>query len=437
MPGGRVMTMLPNLIWWLTIVSALGAGLTIAAHRASCARHKRRMWDSADESGPIEGLILLFVPCKGAEPGLTENLRTLFKQRLVRYELRFIVEDANDGAVAVIEQLQAEYPEVPSRLIVAGRAEESGQKIHNLRVATEFLPPACTVLAFADSDVRPDPLWLHSLTHVLTRPGVGASTGYRWFVPERLTLPNLLAFSMNAGAASCLGRRLFNLIWGGSWAIQRTCFEQIGLREVWRGTLNDDLVATQAIRGAGLKIDFETRCLCPSPIDFTWRQAMNFIHRQLLQARYHAPGHFRWGAAALLLQAAAYLLVVGTLALDAIRGQLNELALAAGAALIAVNLLRAAVGHATWRQTFAAYESRLRPARQLEYLLSPLLSLLAAACVVRTCFDSTMDWRGLRYRLLPGGKIQFLGRRLDAALPAASAAGAPPRILPFRGRDAA
>jgi len=431
------MTMLPEIFWWLTIVTAVAAGLAIAAHRASCARHKRRMWNSADESGPIDGLILLFVPCKGAEPGLLENLRTLFEQKLVRYELRFIVEDVHDAAVPLIEQLRTEYVHVPSGLIVAGRAEESGQKVHNLRVATEHIPPACTVLAFADSDVRPGPHWLHALTHVLTRPGIGASTGYRWFVPERLTLANLLAFSMNAGAAACLGRRLFNLIWGGSWAIQRTHFEQIGLREAWRGTLNDDLTATRVVRGAGLKIDFEPRCLCPSPIDFTWPQAMNFIHRQLLQARYYAPGHFRWGAALLLLQATAYLAILAALLLGAVRGEVNYLALVAGATLVAVNLLRAAMGHMTWQQNFTAFEDKIRPARHLEYLTSPLLALLAAMCIVRTCFDSTMVWRGLRYRLLPGGKIAFLGRKLDSAGAPLTSVDEQPRILRLRKKDVA
>ena len=431
------MMMLPYVLWWLVVALALAAGLAIAAQRSSCARHKRRMWNSAEECGPIEGTVTLFVPCKGDEPGLLENLRTLFLQQRVQYELRFIVEDAADPAAGVIERLQLEYSHVHSRLIVAGRAEDSGQKIHNLRVATEHLPAGCTVLAFADSDVRPGPLWLHALTHVLTRPGIGASTGYRWFVPERLTLANLLVCSMNAGAAACLGRRVFNLIWGGSWAIRRSHFEQIGMREAWRGTLNDDLVATRVVRGAGLKIEFEPRCLCPSPLNLTWQQAMNFIHRQLLQARFYATGHFWWGAAALIVQATAYMLVLSALALGALRGEVDGWAAVAGVALIGVNLLRAHVGHATWRQTFASHESKIGAVRRAEYLCSPLLTLLAAACVVRTCFSNTMVWRGLRYRLLEGGQIMFLGRQLDDAHSPLASTNNEPRILRLRENDAA
>lgn len=434
------MMMLPDLIWWLTIDLALITGVAIAAHRASCSRHVRRMWGSAEESGPVEGLVVLFVPCKGSELDLAENLRGLFLQQRVRYELRFIVEDAADAAVPVIERLQREYVHVPSRLIVAGRAEESGQKIHNLRVATEHLPADCTVLAFADSDVRPEPLWLHALTHVLTRPGVGASTGYRWFVPQRLTLPNLLVFSMNAGAAACLGRRVFNLIWGGSWAIQRVHFEQIGLREVWRGTLNDDLVATRVVRGAGLKIDFEPRCLCPSPLDVDWPQALNFIHRQLLQARFYAVGHFWWGAAAIGIQAAACVLALGAVVASAATGAVNVAAIWACACLLAVSALRAYVGHVTWRPHFLEQEAKIRGPRRMEYLVGPLLTVLAALCIVRTCFSNTMVWRGLRYRLHGGGQIMFLGRQLENGQdgPLRSAGDQDePRILPLRKDHAA
>jgi ceramide glucosyltransferase len=295
------------------------------------------------------------------------------------------------------------------------------------------------VLAFADSDVRPDRNWLHSLTHVLTRPGIGASTGYRWFVPQRLTLPNLLVFSMNAAAAACLGRRVFNLIWGGSWAISRTHFEQLGLREVWRGTLNDDLVATRVVRGAGLKIDFEPRCLCPSPLDVTWSQALNFIHRQLLQSRYYATGHFWWGAAAVLVQAAAWLVAVGTLLGSGLVGRVSGWAVFACVCLFAVGVFRAYVGHATWREHFLAHEDKISVARRTEYLIGPLLTVLAGVCVVRTCFSNTMVWRGLRYRLYGGGQIMFLGRQLDdkACPVTCSQVEDKPRILPLRKNAAA
>jgi hypothetical protein len=434
------MTMLPDLLWWLTIDLALIVGVAIAAHRASCGRHVRRMWSSADGTDQITGLIVLFVPCKGAEPELADNLIGMFQQQRVDYEIRFIVEDASDSALPVIEELRRQHPQIASSIVIAGRAVDSGQKIHNLRVATERLPEACCVLAFADSDIRPSGLWLQALTHTLTRPEVGASSGYRWFVPRRLTLANLLVFSMNAGAAACLGRRAFNLIWGGSWAIRREHFEQTGLRDAWRGTLNDDLVATRVVRGAGLKIEFEPRCLCLSPLDLTWPQALNFIHRQLLQARFYASAHFWWGAAAVGVQAIAVCAAAFAVIRVVIGGESSLSALCACALLVLVSGLRTHVGHSTWRERFTEAEGQIRWARRLDYLAGPLLALLAAACVVRTCFSDTMVWRGLRYRLYGGGQAMFLGRQLEVGRgreQACTEDQQEPVILPMNNRRAA
>ena len=77
-----------------------------------------------------------------------------------------------------------------TRLILAGAAQESGQKVHNLRVATESLPPEITYLAFFDADARPTACWLRVLLARLDRGEVGATTGYRWFVPLRPSLAN-------------------------------------------------------------------------------------------------------------------------------------------------------------------------------------------------------------------------------------------------------
>lgn len=407
------MTMLPEIIGWSTVGLALVAGLALAAHKLSCYRFVRRMRLHACDADPIGAHILLLVPCKGTEIELAENLAGLFNQERVSYELRFIVESDSDPAARVIEHLRRRHPGVPSSIVVAGYAAECGQKVHNLRVATANLPPKYRILAFADSDIRPGPLWLHSLTHVLCRPGVGASTGYRWFVPKRLTLANLLVFSLNAAAAACLGRREYNLIWGGSWAIHRDFFEQTGMREAWWGTLNDDLVATRVVRGAKLKIDFEPQCLCMSPLDVTWPQALNFIHRQLLQARFYTPRHFWSGAWMVFLQAAALIASVCLATGVLTDGEWNGLGLGAFAALSGLTSLRILVGHLAWREKFAEADRVLLRARAMDVAVGWAFPLIASLCLLRTCLSNTMVWRGIRYRLDGGGRMMFLGRQLD------------------------
>src|SRR5262245_30835843 len=80
--------------------------------------------------------VTLFVPCRGTDLEMESNLRALFLQRDVQYELCFIVESERDSAVAVIESLKRQFPAMPCRVVVAGVADHCGQKVHNLAVAT-------------------------------------------------------------------------------------------------------------------------------------------------------------------------------------------------------------------------------------------------------------------------------------------------------------
>ncbi len=163
------------------------------------------------------GRVALFAPCKGLDLELEGNLRALLRQDYDDYEVTFIVESADDPAYPAIRRAMADHPAVPSRVVVAGRASDSGQKVHNLRVATEHLSARIKYLAFADSDARPRPEWLRVLVSRLDEPGLGAVTGYRWFTPSQATLANGLVYSMNCDLVSLLTRSSHYLVWGGSW----------------------------------------------------------------------------------------------------------------------------------------------------------------------------------------------------------------------------
>ena len=55
------------------------------------------------------------------------------------------------------------------RVVIAGDAIESGQKVHNLRTAVANVDPKTEVLVFVDTDARPHASWLRSLVAPLRR----------------------------------------------------------------------------------------------------------------------------------------------------------------------------------------------------------------------------------------------------------------------------
>jgi len=146
---------------------------------------------------PRAGHVAVFAPCKGHDVDLEANLSAVMRQEYHDYDVTFIVESEQDPACATIRRVMAEHSDVPSRLLVAGLAGGTGQKVHNLRMATAEIPPQVEFLAFIDSDAAPRPKWLKQLTTQLIEEEEAAVTCYRWFVPMRNSLSNHLRSAIN------------------------------------------------------------------------------------------------------------------------------------------------------------------------------------------------------------------------------------------------
>ncbi|HEV8168400.1 MAG TPA: glycosyltransferase family 2 protein, partial [Pyrinomonadaceae bacterium] len=228
----------------------------------------------------------VIAPGRGLEPGLAENLRSLLTQDYARYEVLFVFDRADDPAIGIVEELQTN---VETRILIAGPATDSGQKVHNLRVATSQVDPESEVLVFVDTDARPGKDWLKKLVAPLADDDLGASTGYRWFTPERGGIASRLRSVWNASIASALGGDAAkNFCWGGSTAIRRTTFNGLAVNDRWRGTVSDDFTITSVLKEAKLPIHFTPNCLVASAGDCDFKELLEFTTRQIKITRVYA-----------------------------------------------------------------------------------------------------------------------------------------------------
>ncbi len=356
--------------------------------------------------------IALFAPCKGIDVGLQENLRPLFLQDHGNYELVFIVESNRDPACPIIHDLMAEFPHVDSRLVVAGMAADVGQKVHNLRVATRRLDAEVEILAFIDSDARPSPSWLRSLVKRLDCPEVGITTGYRWFMPERPTLANLLLHSINATAASMYSPRGVNLVWGGSWAMRRDRFDQLELRDVWDGMLTDDLVATNLVQGKKLRVEFEPACMIASPIDLSLGEMFNFLRRQYMIGRHYLPGLWAITLLATTIMTVGFWAALAT-SVVAFGFGVNWAWMPATActAIYLWGMFRATIRRDLVKLYFPARRQALARAIQFDLFATPLAMAVNWAAILSTVGARHIRWRGITYRLLRGGMTRIVSRQ--------------------------
>jgi cellulose synthase/poly-beta-1,6-N-acetylglucosamine synthase-like glycosyltransferase len=386
----------------LAIIASLLLALQTWEHRRyarSCMRNLARHQPS--------GRVALFAPCKGIDIELEANLRAILRQDYDNYEVTFIVEDTDDPAYAAIRRAMAAHAWVPARIVVAGRATDSGQKVHNLRVATQHISQRVKYLAFVDSDARPRPEWLRALVSHLDQPGLGAVTGYRWFTPARPTLGNVLVYSMNCDVMSLLCRSSHALIWGGSWAIRREVFDEIGLRDAWRGTLSDDLVASRLMRKMGLGVRFEPGCVVASPLDVSLGQAMSFIRRQYLVARLYT---FDWWLFSLISATFSNVLWLGNLGMfiwGLSTGSPSPwIPIGISAVLYLVMVYRGSVRQDLVRTYFPHWERASRRIRAFDIWINPLVEFAHWIGVVSAGVGRHVNWRGIRYHVVPGGQLR-------------------------------
>ena len=120
--------------------------------------------------------ISILKPLKGLDPGLEENLRSVFQQVYSGdWEILFAVRTAEDPAIAVVEKLQAEFPMVQSRLLLVGEPPYANAKVWSLEKLCEAAEHELVIMS--DSDIRVTESFLATMSNEFAaNPRLGVAT---------------------------------------------------------------------------------------------------------------------------------------------------------------------------------------------------------------------------------------------------------------------
>ncbi|MHC4548691.1 MAG: glycosyltransferase [Planctomycetota bacterium] len=344
-------------------------------------RFLRRARVASIPPGPTPPLTLI-KPLYGNDPGLEENLVATLRQNYPAFEVLFVHERPDEPALAAVDAAARAVPDVEVRKL-AGRDPEAA----NPKVAVLLRGEAEArhdLVAVADADVRPDPLYLRDIANGL------ADADAVSFLP--------VLFGMRTFGARAVGLVfntdvLLGLLFvdgrattGSTIGVRREALARSGGFRAIADRIADDYALGVALRRAGCRLTLARRAARLYTPGGDLGATARWIVRWTRTVRSAAPVFF---FAALLFSFVPLLLLAAAI--------LTPVAVPALWLLGLHTALRALVAvlvdfRFCWDRSLV----RALPLLPLLWVLEPL-AVVAGLC------GSTITWRGRRYRLRAGG----------------------------------
>lgn len=329
--------------------------------------------------------ISVLKPLSGLDEGFEANLRSFFEQDHPEFELLFAVREEHDPAAAVIRELQAEYPDCPSQLIVTGAPPYPNAKVFSL---DRMLAAArYDLLVMSDSDIRVEPGFLASIAAEFADERIALATcPYRAIAGDSIWstleaegmntefLAGLLVARMMEGVKFAVGPTL---------AARRSVLAAIGGFNVLKDYLAEDFVMGKFAAEKGFGVILSRSIVEHRIGSETWKANASHRIRWVRSTRRSRPLGY-------LGQVFTYPLPVALLACALFPSWWPALAITA--------VVRAAAAWST-----AAWILRTRP----HWLLLPLQDVLSFLFWLAGFFGNTIIWRGRRYYLYTDGRFEL------------------------------
>ena len=351
--------------------------------------------------------VAVFCPCKGIEPGLEPNLLSLTEFVRQNYEIFIILASESDPARSIVERV-AKSSRVKVHVVIAGSPSGCSEKVNNLRVAVEQLPPEFEVLVFTDSDGRPGRSWLHHLVAPLGDVRIGATTTMRWLIPNRTNLPTAILAAWNAPVVTMLSEKGKNFCWGGGTAIRRSIFEQSGVMDVWRNSVSDDYSLTRALERNNHPIVFVPECLTLSYVETDSQGLLEFTNRQIVITRVYAEKVWARAAVTHLLYCMTLLLGV-TLILSDTFEQRPAFHIATLTFLpVLLSAIRSSIRLIGVTEALPAGKSQIMGQAWIYILLTVFVPFLYLVNFVNSLITRKIRWRGMAYELISSEQTRIV-----------------------------
>lgn len=328
--------------------------------------------------------ISVLKPLHGVDEGLEENLRSFFTQDYPAFEILFALRDPADAAIALVERLQREFANVPSRLIVTGEPPYPNAKVHSLDHMTRAA--AHEILVMSDSDIRVDQHMLRTVAAEFQDDRIGVATCPYRAVAGRSFWSRLEACGMDTEfwGSAIVARMIEGMKFavGPTIVARKDALNRIGGFDVLKDYLAEDFVIGARAAELGIGVILSSYVI---------------EHRIGAQDLRHNFAHrLRWARSTRRSRPAGYVGQVFT----------NPLPLALALLILQPAWWPVFMLTAVLRAAAADAVARVALHTRVQWLLLPVQDLLSFAFWITGFFGNHIIWRGRRYLLLPDGRFE-------------------------------
>lgn len=333
--------------------------------------------------------VTIFKPVRGADAEAYENFASFCRQDYPEYQIIFGVRDERDQAVAIIRQLQADFPNHDIEVIISAKEIGYNAKVSNLQ--NMYAQAKHDVLLIVDSDIRVAPDYLRRVVAPLKQPHVGMVTClYRGAQAKTFAaLLENIGISSTFGAEVCTARALEGIEFalGSTIALRRALLERIGGFRAVADYLADDFLLGNYTARAGYEVVLSDCVVEHVSAPDTFGAMLKHQLRWGRSTRISRP----WGYRGLILTYGTATALLALLAWNF-----------AGFAwwLFGLTML------VRFLPVFVVGVYGLRDHVLARYFwLVPLRDLITFGIWLVSFVGDEIEWRGTSFRVLPGGKL--------------------------------
>ncbi len=336
----------------------------------------------------------VFKPVRGADAEAYENFASFCRQDYPDYQVIFGVRDEGDPAVPIIRRLMNEFPDRDIELVISPYEIGYNAKVSNLQ--NMYAKAKHEVLLIADSDIRVGPDYLRRVIAPIGQPHVGMVTClYRGTNAKTFAaLLENIGISSTFGPEVCSSRALEGIKFalGSTIVVRRDHLERIGGFSSVADYLADDYLLGYYTAREGYEVVLSD-CVVEHVAGADTIAAM--LKRQLRWGRSVRRSR-PWGYRGLIL---TYGTATSLMALVA--WNFASLAWWLFAATIMIRFL----------PVFVVGVWGLKDRALARYFwLVPARDLITFGVWVISLFGDQIEWRGVNFRVLPGGKLAISRR---------------------------